>query len=87
MKSAAKRVPVPAKAPPTAIRQLTQAELREATRNVEFMQTERAKWKVGDTRDAEITCACGSDKIAVLTTIDERGTLWETKCQTCNPEL
>lgn len=80
----ARQAPLPAKTLPLPPRQLTPAELREAARNVEFMRAERANWKVGDTRDAEVTCRCGEPKIAEL--VEYKGKRWwETRCLVCRP--
>lgn len=66
-------------------KQLSAAELNESARNLSALRKHNASWKVGDQRDAEVDCACGTAKVAILVAKDERGLHWETRCLRCRP--
>lgn len=74
---------------PAPVRQLTEAEQKLAAANVRRLQAERAKLRVGDSRDAECECgACGAAKLAFLVEITPGGSqTWETRCMRCRPLL
>jgi len=72
--------------PPEPVHDLSPAELRERDQKVKALRETRASWRIGDTRDADNQCKCGSERVEELVDTS-RGQLWVVRCLVCRPEV